>query len=179
MNLKSIIICVFSLCVVMLISSCHCCKKNQTVAEKKSESISSTKQITGPATVIYKTKADYSKFIPVVLSDDGSKIISYPDPQDVKDADMLRTPSALHQGYWLDNKGISLKTVFINITYEEYSKMASPPSLQEMYSKIIDKNPFTEFYACDLRASFGVNIIDAVNDMIDKGNLKNCKCLKK
>jgi hypothetical protein len=37
-----------------------------------------------PHLLVYKTKGDYKNYVPVMLSDDKSRIISYPDPKDIK-----------------------------------------------------------------------------------------------
>ena len=39
--------------------------------------------VSAPPLVIYKTKKDYSKNIPVILSDDRTKVVSYPDVKDI------------------------------------------------------------------------------------------------
>jgi hypothetical protein len=151
------------------------CKCSQPVAKTITPVFNST----GPAMVIYKTKKDYSLYIPVTLSDDGSRIVSYPAPTDVMINDKLTTPSALINGYWLDNRGINMHTAFINITYEAFSKLNEAPSLDKMYAMIIDKNPFTEFYACGLKAAFGDDYVANLNKYIAAGGLQKCNCLKK
>src|ERR1035437_9891940 len=73
---------------------------------------------TGPPTMVYKTKADYSKNVPVTLSDDKSVIISYPAPIDLKPGGSFATPTLLQDGYLLDNRGINAKVAFLKMTYE-------------------------------------------------------------
>lgn len=131
----------------------------------------------GPPTVIYKTNKDYTKFVSVTLSEDKSKIVSYPSPKDVYYKGVLAYPTKLKNGYLLDNRGVTPNSVFLNITYEEYSKLKEVPSLSELYSKIIDKNPFTEFYNCGDRQRFK-NEIKEINKIIKGGKLKECNCLK-
>src|SRR5580693_4313855 len=66
-----------------------------------------------PSAVIYKTKGDYSKNVPVTLSDDKSKIVSYPAVQDIYYKGALAYPTPLAKGYWLDNRGINVNSAFL------------------------------------------------------------------
>ena len=116
----------------------------------------------GPHAIVYKTKADYSKYVPVALSDDKSKIISYPAPQDVFTGGKLALPTELPHGFWLDNRGIGPNSCFIKVTYEEYSKMTQAPSPDELYKLIIDKNPFEEMFDLGLRHDFKDEDIHAI-----------------
>ena len=108
----------------------------------------------GPHAIVYKTKADYSKYVPVTLSEDKSHIVSYPAPQDVFYEGKLAIPTQLHHGYLLDNRGVTVNSCFIKITYEEYSKLPQSPSPDDLYKLIIDKNPFTEMYDLGARSDF-------------------------
>ena len=72
-----------------------------------------------------------------------------------------------------------MHTVFINITYEAFSKLNEAPSLDKMYAMIIDKSPFTEFYACGLKSAFGDDYVANLNKYIVAGGLQKCNCLKK
>ena len=126
-----------------------------------------------PSAIIYKTKADYSMYVPVTLSDDKSRIVSYPGPRDVFYQGKLATPTHLADGFLLDNRGISLNSVFIKITYEDYAKLPQAPSTDEMYNLIIDKNPFTEMYDLGPRHNF------ADDKAIDKAIRHHLKDYKK
>ena len=127
-----------------------------------------------PQAVVYKTKADYSHYVSVTLSDDKSRIVSYPAPQDVFTAGKLAVPTALPHGFWLDNRGIGPNSCFIKITYEEYSKMPQAPSPDELYKLIIDKAPFTEMYDLGPRSKF----TDAeIHTIVKKHKLKEYKKL--
>jgi hypothetical protein len=108
----------------------------------------------GPHAIVYKTKGDYSKYVPVTLSDDKSKIVSYPAPQDVFYQGKLAVPTQLHHGYLLDNRGIGPNSGFIKISYEEYSKLSQAPSTDDLYKMLIDKEPFSEMYDLGARTDF-------------------------
>ena len=130
----------------------------------------------GPQTLVYKTKADYSKYVAVTLSDDKTKIVSYPAPQDVFYQGKLAIPTSLAAGYELDNRGLTPNSCFIKITYEDYTKLKEVPSLDELYKLIIDKSPFTEMYDLGLRSNFK-NEKKEINTIIKKHRLKTYKKL--
>ena len=131
----------------------------------------------GQPIIIYKTKVDYSQNVAVTLSEDKSKIISYPHPKDVFYANKLAYPIKLNNGYLLDNLGININTAYLSLTLKEYSQYKEVPSLVELYKLIIDKKPLIEFYNCGNRQNLTNEIID-INNIV-KGNLDKCKCLKK
>src|ERR1044071_4992028 len=98
----------------------HSDKTNHKVVSKEpaKDSVLSPQFTPGPPAIVYKTKADYSNYVPVILSEDKSKIVSYPDPKDVQSA----APVKLKNGYLLDNRGINKNVAFLRWTYEEYKK---------------------------------------------------------
>ena len=131
--------------------------------------------ITGPGTIIYKTKADYSKNVPVTLSEDKSHIVSYPAPQDVYFRGELAYPTKLAKGFLLDNRGISVNSAFISLTYEEYAKLGAAPNPEALYKMIIDKDPFTEMYSLGSRYR---NATQEITELIENHKLKHYKRLK-
>ena len=131
----------------------------------------------GPPTIIYKTKADYSKNVPVTLSDDKSKIVSYPAPTDVFYNGKLAYPVELADGFLLDNRGITKNTAFLKMTYEEYSRLKEVPKLDDMYSQIIDKDPITHIYNLGNRSRFKEPVPE-INALIEHHKLKEFKKLK-
>ena len=148
-----------------------------TLAFCFNSSIIATPAITAPGLIIYKTKADYSKNVPVNLSPDKSKVVSYPDPADVYYNGQLAYPTALAKDYWLDNRGIGPNSAFIKLTYEEYSKLHGPPLPDELYAMIIDKDPFTEIYNMGNRHAFK-NPVAEINRIIKKHELDRYKRIK-
>lgn len=96
--------------------------------------------------LVYKTKGDYSKLVPVMLSADKSEIISYPHPNDVKSGEDLRLPMELKKGYLLDQQGISAQVAFLNMTYKEYASLTEPLPLDSMFMLIKDADPLIELY---------------------------------
>lgn len=120
---------------------------------------------------VYKTKADYYNFVPVILTEDKSKIISYPDPLDVKLDGKSQMPTILHEGYLLDNRGINKNIAFINITYEDYARLKTIPSLTELYNLIIDNDPLIELYDCGIKSG-AIDDFNKINRLIDNKKLR-------
>jgi hypothetical protein len=130
----------------------------------------------GSSVLVYKTKADYSKNVPVILSADKSKIVSYPHPTDVKPGGKFQYPLHLKDGYLLDNRGISENVAFLKLTYEEYSKMTEAPPLKDLYAMIIDKDPLVQMCNCGNKKAFK-DLPKELNDLIKSKEL-TVKCKK-
>ena len=95
---------------LILLAGCRSAKKETMVTSdmQKIEMNSGviTPQLTGgnPASTsqvvyIYKTKADYSHQVPVMMDEARTRILSYPAPGDLKMGDGLRLPTLLNKGY--------------------------------------------------------------------------------
>ncbi|MVM39023.1 hypothetical protein GO730_18185 [Spirosoma sp. HMF3257] len=124
----------------------------------------------GQPTLIYKTRKDYHNLVPVLLSEDKTTIIAYPGPTDIYYQGKLALPTRLKNGYWLDNRGIGLNVAFLNITYQAYAKLSEVPTLAELTTHIIDKNPLTVLYDCGNRSSFK-NVVSDLNRAIEAKKL--------
>jgi hypothetical protein len=131
----------------------------------------------GPPTLVYKTNKDYYNNVPVTLSADKSRIVNYPAISDVFYKGVLAYPFRLADGYLLDNRGINENTAFLEYTYEEYSKLKELPELTDLYSFIIDKEPFIELYNCGNRYRFKDEIAE-LNEIIKSNKLKDYKRLR-
>jgi hypothetical protein len=158
-----------------------CCNANHKVTQESNPPVASDSAlqlIPGPPALVYKTKADYHLLVPVLLSEDKSEIISYPHPSDMKIGDSHPYPTELNNGYLLDNRGIGMNVGFLSMTYEEYSKLESAPSLAEMYGMLIDKDPLLELCDCGNKNAY-TDITSQLNKLIDEGKLRtDCKPLK-
>ena len=151
----------YLLTAAIVLSSISACKTKQA----------STGSNTGAPAVVYKTKADYNNNVPVTLSADGKSIVAYPAVKDIYYQGKLAYPYQLQNGYLLDNRGIGAHSAFLKITYEEYAKMNAAPALTELYTQILDKDPFTEIYNLGARSRFANEVVD-INKIIAKGGLK-------
>lgn len=130
-----------------------------------------------PGVIIYKTRGDYRNLVPVLLSEDKSKIIAYPHPGDLRIDGRWLKPELLEGGYLLDNKGIQLNMAFLTFTYEEYSNLENVPPLEILYKKIEDKNPFIEFCDCGNKQQYE-DIKGQINKWIQQKRLRQiCKTI--
>jgi len=134
--------------------------------------------ITSPPVIVYKTKSDYNKNVPIILSDDKSEIVSYPHPSDLKVGNALALPTILKNGYLIDNRGIGKNVAFIKLTYEEYAILENPPSIKDLYNMIIDKDPLIEMCNCGNKKAIK-NLENQLNSIIAENKLKTiCKEIK-
>jgi hypothetical protein len=133
--------------------------------------------VAGPPVIIYKTRSDYYKHVPVILSEDKSMITSFPARSDIMYKGNFAYPTALREGYLLDNRGISENVAFLDYTYEEYSKLAKTPDADELFQHIIDDDPITEMFYCGSRYDFK-NLVDELNSKIAANDLEGFKKLK-
>ncbi len=147
-----------------LISSCKN-QQNIPIVEKHDTIQMNSIRALSPIT-IYKTRANYDKYIPVMLSNDKKDIVSFPDVKDVYFKGKLAYPTPLAKGYLLDNRGIGKNVAFLKYTYEEYSKLAETPTKEIMMSMLLETNPLIELYNCNKISS---NDIEEINKFIEKG----------
>jgi len=152
---------------------CSCCSTKKTESMKTDEK----DFIPGPKAIIYQTKEDYSKLVPVTLSDDKMSIVSYPDIKDVYYNGSLAYPIRLHKGYWLDNRGINKNIAFLKLTYEEYSKLPVTPSPDELIKMILETDPITIMYSCGQRSSY-TEIEKELNTKIDSDDFSTFTKIK-
>ncbi len=132
----------------------------------------------GPPTIVYKTKGDYRNLVPVTLSEDKSRIVSYPALSDLKRGDGLSLPTVLENGYLLDNRGIGPDVAFLQMTYEEYARLPQAPDLATLFNSILDKFPLTEMCNCGVRNAIK-QPTETLNKVIRAGKLRStCKVLK-
>lgn len=130
-----------------------------------------------PVVIVYKTKHNFDKYVPVVLSEDRQRIVSYPAPQDLMTHGKFAYPTKLAKGYRLDNRGLNLYSAFLDITYLEYSKLKSVDPA-ELFRHIKSATPFRFFYRCEKRNTYK-DIVRELNVKIKSGTLTTCECLVK
>lgn len=154
------------------------CKSNETMPTTTNEiSFGSNAESSLPI-LVYKTKKDYSNLVPILLNDNKTQILSYPDPRDVKVGSYFLLPTSLQNGYLLDKKGIGENVAFLKYTYDEYSNLKTLPPLKELYKNIIDKNPLIELCDCGNKSKY-VDLEKQLNEYINKDILRTkCKVLK-
>lgn len=111
-----------------------------------------------------------------MLNDAKDKIVSYPGKSDLLYNGEPAYPVQLKRGYLLDRRGVNSNTAFTRYTYEEYAKLESTPTPDELFDSIIDFDPFTALYDCGRMNNYE-NIPADLNRLITK-RFKNCKKLK-
>lgn len=163
-----------------LIPGCKCKEKSAVKTDSEQISIAGAKMNSDiissealPHVIIYKTKKDYSKQVPVLMNKDKNDIVSYPAPSDLKNGGAYSIPTPLYDGYLLDNRGIGPDVAFLDLTYEQYSEFKDAPAKEYLISKIIDRNPLTEMWDCGQRAETNPDI-NKLNGLI-KNKFPNCK----
>jgi hypothetical protein len=166
---------IFLLLIVMAMG----CKSGSRVSSQDSDIVDEfvPLYIPGPRALVYKTKADYSNLVPVILSEDKTQIVSYPHPGDVRVGEKFLTPTRLNRDYFLDNRGIGPDVAFLKLTYEEYAALKSVPELSELYKLIVDIDPLTELCDCGSKSAFS-DIEGQLNALIEIGKIRTtCKAL--
>lgn len=162
-----------------MVVSCKTSQRNQALASTENKSQMTEKQsikMALPSTFIYKTKADYSQLVPVLVSAETKEIYSYPDKKDLLVDGKLRLPSPLLDGYLLDNKGISKDAAFLKLTYAQYVALDHTPSSKELEAMIIDYEPFIELYECKKTMDADAKV-DYFNQLIKQGQLQT-QCVR-
>lgn len=154
LSFKTNIIRILILVAGLTIQGCKC-KEKTSVSEEIVIEKFQTKETAGvnalPRAMVYKTKKDYSKNVPVTLNEDKTAILSYPAPTDIFYNNAFAYPTPLDNGYLLDNRGIGPNVAFLDYTYQEYSKLKQVPEMKILYKKIIDNNPLLELWDCGTR----------------------------
>lgn len=165
---------------VLLILALYSCTTTQSSKSKDEKNISNGPDLVftgGPPAMVYKTKQEYDRNVAITLSPDKRKIVGYPHPKDVFYNGKLAVPTRLINGYLLDNRGINENAAFINMTYDEYAKLAEAPSIEALQSMVIDKNPITEMCNCGIRSQFKDETAE-LNRLIKSNQLTKCKKVK-
>ncbi len=156
------------------IMSCSSTKvSEQSTAPQPAESVIISSAL--PRAVIYRTDSDYRNQVAVTLSEDGNRIVSFPDPQDIVPSQA--TPIALANGYLLDRRGINKNTAFLDYTYVEYACLPATPSISELMKHIVKKNAVTEIYVLPIKASEAAKNTALCNEFIANG-FENCEQVK-
>ena len=125
-----------------------------------------------PHVLVYKASPDFNDKVPVVLSADKKKVVSYPAPSDVKALGAGFPPVRLHKGYLLSRYGVSINTVFMPLPYTKYASLTTTPSPEGLYRMIDNKNPLIELCDCGVMRD---SVEMKLNKLID-GNLLRTKC---
>ena len=130
-----------------------------------------------PPCLVYKTKQDYFNKVPVVLSPDRTRIVSFPDPADLRLSDGYPYPVKLDSGYLLDRRGISPFVAFLAISYDEYAAFTTAPTVNYLAGRILDDDPLKEMYECAVNYNDS-DVVSSLNRLIGESKLRTQKRLK-
>ncbi len=132
--------------------------------------------VPSPPAIVYKTKGDYSRQVPVILSADKKMVVSFPAQSDLRINGKFTYPDVLEHGYLLDNRGINQNTAFLKFTYEDYYNMDNIPTAERLLNYILDDDPFIEMYDFGRRGQFE-NAVEEINQIILSGKIPEKKSL--
>ena len=127
-----------------------------------------------PMAVVYRTSGDYGNLVPVTLDATGTRIVSYPDPADLRGT--VVSPLPLRDGWLLDRRGVGPRTAFLDISVSDYAALEKAPSADSLLRHVKARSPFTDMYALPLTADEARRDTAACNRII-AGGLKGCKDL--
>jgi hypothetical protein len=159
----------FFLLIILSVSAINHSCSTQRIDSKVTENNKS--MISSPPVIVYKTRNNYFDKVPVTLSDDKQRILSYPAQSDIMLAGKFVFPTQLDDGYLLDNRGISPNSAFLRFSYQDYYNMDNIPDARRLMNYILDDNPFIEFYQVGRRNDFQ-DIKSQINQMITEKKLQ-------
>ncbi len=128
--------------------------------------------------VVYRTRTNVRDHVPIMLSEDGTAIVSYPDPSDLRAPGGLPLPFQLEQGWLLDRRGVGVHSAFLNMTYAEYAALDEPPSMIELAGALVDRDPITDMCDCGLRNAFNEPVAELDRIIRNDSLYIRCKRLK-
>jgi len=168
--------------ILMVMSTLSCSRnvnpeQSQTNQSDQGKMVSGKKSNAGPPVYVYKTRNDYFDKVPVTLSKQKEKVVSFPGIKDVKTGGEYTYPIRLENGYLLDKRGIDENTAFLKLTYEEFSTLPETPDAENLYDMILDKDPFSELYYCGSRFDFK-DLVPELNQIISENKLNTFERLK-
>ena len=92
-----------------------------------------------PNATAFRMNGNYADNVAITVNSNG-EVTYFPAPSDITAASR---PTDLGNGWWLNNQGISQNSVFTTFTFEEYSKLASAPSIEQLKAAVIPGSEVT------------------------------------
>ena len=117
---------------LLTISGCNTPKPGQIVAPPFETGPGTAETV--PNAIVYQMNGDYAGYVPVTLNADRTAIVSYPAPSDINEAS---APIKLAEGWYLDRRGITPNSAFLDYTYKEYSKLPATTGPAELMAHIM------------------------------------------
>ena len=155
------------------------CRFSKETAAKGSLFVPNNSVFPAPHLIVYKTKKNYSQFVPVILNAEKNTLVSYPSPADMQLEGKPILPILLRQKYWMDVKGINKNVAYLSIKIEDFIKLDSVPSTAYLMGKILEKDPLLEMCDCGIKENDGPNVEMNLNRLIlDKKLKSTCVAIK-
>jgi hypothetical protein len=127
--------------------------------------------------IIYRVKPEFLDKVPVQLDSTKKEVQSYRAPTDIK-SNGGSLPTALEDGFFLDNIGINKNTSYLQISMETYSKLSQAPARDEMIKMIIKGDPFIEIYNTNMPKTDTKEFIDKINKLIKEKDFSSFDKIK-
>ena len=124
--------------------------------------------------VVYKVNAEYSDLVPVAVSPQTKRIVSFPAPTDVTPA---TAPIPLKDGYYLDCQGIGVNSKFLSWTRTEYAGFEHTPSLADIEAHIMSGSGVNVVVRLPITLNEARRDTALVNRYVDSG-FEGCAYLK-
>lgn len=137
-------------------------------SHKVTEKTMTVENYAQPSQLVYKMSGDYASLVPVTLDSKGN-LQSYPDPVDITET---QKPVALGNGWYLDRRGISENTAFLDYTYEEYHALPKVPSQETLKAHIKVKRGIRCIWNCGKQS----RSIDEYRKLATSG-FPGCTCI--
>ena len=110
------------------------------------------------------------------MDEKREQILSFPSPVDIRAGSRINAPILLEQGFLLDQRGIHPNSAFLTTTFEEYGKLTSTPTNEELMALVSDTDPFVIMYRCNIKRED--DLVLKLNELIRNNNFDNCIRLK-
>lgn len=115
-----------------------------------------------PKATAFKMTGDYADNVAITIGSNG-QLTYFPAPSDISKSSV---PTSLGNGWYLNNQGISANSVFTKYTFEEYSKLPSVPSPQELKEAIIPDARVEDMIQLPYNINEAKNNIEEIKDYI-------------
>lgn len=113
--------------------------------------------------MVYRTNVPCPDRVAISLNSARDAVQSFPAPADVSSES---APLALADGWWLDRRGLGPNPAFIDMSYEQYSRLKEPPSTARLMRMILPDVSVTEVRRLDMTPQQAAADTAAVNAII-------------
>ena len=115
-----------------------------------------------PKATAFRMSGDFEDNVAVTLNADG-ELTYFPAPSDIT-ADSR--PVSLGDGWWLNNQGLSPKSVFTKYTFAQYAALTEVPSPSQLKKEIIPGAMVTQFIELPFDINQARNNLQEIKDYL-------------